>query len=246
MRQFWTQRKKPAAVVAVQCIALLVALSLALFVVRDSVFRNVHSSIDLLTQSARSVATKHGFVLLVMVDNRPLQRTLQSANLLSLAAASNYLYAKRHGYGFISYRLTDMYCLHPLLEIARYDGWCKLPALWQAVTDNHPGYQFIVYLDSDCVIIEQERRFEDFVEALSDLRRFGKSPYVADMTLLSDYFADPICRTGYAITAFILLRSSANSERFVRRWWVSWCCHSSCDLTRRDVYVDGARRHPTA
>lgn len=158
-------------------------------------------------------------VVIVMTDTRPVGRSLVNASLNTLTAVLNFLYAKRHGYTFIYYRMTAQ-CVHPIQNQRRVGAWCKPLGMWEtAIAPEHTGKR-ILLLDGDCVVLGQYRSFDDWVSVnLTAHKRFGVSPVAADIVLLNDHFADPYCRSGFGNGGFIITKTGPTGERLMRRWW---------------------------
>lgn len=133
----------------------------------------------------------------VMADSRPIGTSLASASYLTLAAVLNYAYAKQQRYEFRFFRLPPRdgsQCTHPTLKEDRGASWCKLLAAWRVASTTTASR--VVLLDSDCAIVAQGTRLEDWLARnATDLRHHGPPPLDADLVLLSDHYADVPCDT---------------------------------------------------
>ena len=96
-----------------------------------------------------------------MSDNRPIKKysNINDASYNGLAAVINYEYCKKYGYDFKYYvpylnqlePLNLHNCLDPNNDQPRHASWSKLLAS-QVALDSEENYDYIVYLDSDCIV----------------------------------------------------------------------------------------------
>lgn len=104
---------------------------------------------------------KHLKILFHMSDNRPIKNNckIDNASYNGLAAVINYEYCKKYGYHFKYYvpylnqlePLSLYNCLDPNNDQPRHASWSKLLASQKAL-DSEENYDYIVYLDSDCIV----------------------------------------------------------------------------------------------
>jgi hypothetical protein len=107
-------------------------------------------------------------ILVFMSDNRELCPEFEKAQYNSLAAAINATYCQKHGYDFIYYRpfykrqypivLTN--CLDPNTKMLRHAAWSKLLSAQKAC---RKPYDYVVYIDSDCIFKDFEKSLETFL-----------------------------------------------------------------------------------
>ena len=108
-------------------------------------------------------------ILVCMSDNRRLNGDLATADYNSLAAAINASYCKAQGYDFRYYRpyLNDR-AEEPLFNCLdakgrlRHASWSKLLSMQRAVVTG--GYDYVVYIDSDCIFKDWSHRIEDMIQ----------------------------------------------------------------------------------
>jgi len=108
-----------------------------------------------------------------MSDNRYLENTLIKANYNSLVASINYEYCKIHNYDFIYYKpyldnkdkVTLLNCKNPTTNILRHASWSKLLSTSLALELN---YDYVVYIDSDCIFKDFNQSIEDFIKPYAD------------------------------------------------------------------------------
>lgn len=67
-------------------------------------------------------------------------------------------YADRHGYEYVVYDT----CPYP--DITKPVAWYKLPS----IKDNLAGNDWVFWLDCDCIIVDQRRKLEEWVETSRD------------------------------------------------------------------------------
>ena len=143
------------------------------------------------TTASRSPEPPRPDAVFVMADNRALDNNYKDASLLTLSAVLNYVYTKRHGYGFELYRLPPhdrAQCEHTVLHEERGASWCKLLAAWRVASSTRA--RRVVLLDSDCAVVGQGTRLEDWLAGnLTRMGHHGPPPIDADLVLLSDHCA---------------------------------------------------------
>jgi hypothetical protein len=108
-------------------------------------------------------------ILVFMSDNRPLDPNPETQEYNSVVAAINAAYCKQHGYDFLYYQpylrvkepLCLYNCLDPTTKEPRHASWSKLLSTKLAL-DLH--YDYIMYIDSDCIFKRFDLRIESFLE----------------------------------------------------------------------------------
>jgi len=108
-----------------------------------------------------------------MSDNRLLSNNIENAQYNSITAAINYEYSKKYNYDFIYYRpyLNDkeninLYnCPDPNSSELRHAAWSKLLSTQLALQLD---YDYVVYIDSDCIFKNFEISLEEFIAPYSD------------------------------------------------------------------------------
>lgn len=102
-----------------------------------------------------------------MSDNRALQPELDKSTYHSQVAVINYAYCMKHNYDFIYYRpyldSNESYslynCIDPHTKETRHASWSKLLSF---VDIFKQSYDYIVYIDSDCIFKDFNKRIEEF------------------------------------------------------------------------------------
>jgi hypothetical protein len=149
-------------------------------------------------------------VLIFMSDNRPVSTKLESAEYNSLSAAINYEYSKKHGYDFIYYRpylhntsVIELYnCLNPNSKETRHAAWSKLLSSQKALESP---YDYVVYLDSDCIFYNHSLKLEDYIK-----------PYLDKSILfLNDY---PFSKEN-PCSGFYICKVNDISKGFFKEWY---------------------------
>jgi len=131
---------------------------------------------DVLYRPLSTVTLPHGEgdanglrVLIITVDNRPLQADLGSDEYVSKVAVLNKNYADRHGYDFL-YVFNDMRALFETLHMSQPKGndgktgigvyhtekhfgraspWSKVLGMWYVVQRYGHLYDYVLFVDSD-------------------------------------------------------------------------------------------------
>lgn len=105
-----------------------------------------------------------------MSDNRQLGASFEAAEYYTLVAVINKAYCQKFGYDFIYYRpyLNDesnnsvFCCLDPNSGETRHASWAKLLSAKQAI--NAGDYDYVVYIDSDCIFKDFNASLEKLIE----------------------------------------------------------------------------------
>ena len=108
-------------------------------------------------------------ILVYMADNRSLDESFDRAEYYSLVAGINYAYCLRHGYDFKYVETFYEYkneaqlhnCPDPLKKEMRHASWSKLLVASSLINKS---YDYIVYIDSDCIFHNQFLHLENFID----------------------------------------------------------------------------------
>ncbi len=157
-----------------------------------------------------------------MSDNRTVSTDFHSADYNSLAAAINYEYAKKHGYTFIYFRpylhnknaLELHNCLNPKTNRPRHASWSKLLSTHLAL---QWAYDYVVYIDSDCIFHNHSIRLEDYIQPYQD----------KSVLFLKNYpwsEKDPCA-------GFILCKVDPVAKQFIQEWY-------SYNIPEKDTHHD--------
>ena len=112
-------------------------------------------------------------ILVFMSDTRPLERDPDTAGYNSLAAAINARYCKRYGYDFVYFQPylgsvdpgNPIACLDPKSGDPRHSAWAKLLAARNALAMD---YDYVAYLDSDCIFTEHAPGLESLITEMKE------------------------------------------------------------------------------
>ena len=150
-------------------------------------------------------------ILVCMSDNRRLRGDLDTADYNSLVAAINASYCKAQGYDFRYYRpyLNDraeeplFNCLDPHSGAPRHASWSKLLSMQKAVVAGN--YDYVVYIDSDCIFKDWSQRLEDMIRphASSDILVASDAPF----------------HPGFPCAGFFILKVGSVSRQFLKDWY---------------------------
>ena len=142
-----------------------------------------------------------------MSDNR----SFDDKPYVKLSAAINKEYCKTHNYDFLYYQpylegeeSATHNCLDPNTLELRHVAWSKVLATKKALSLN---YDYVVYLDSDCIFNDFERTVESLIQEHESL----------NMILFRDYVSD-----GYRFlpnSGFYVLKVCDHSRRLVDMWY---------------------------
>jgi len=132
--------------------------------------------------------------LIFMSDNRNLNDNLNTSEYNSLVSSINYEYSQIHGYDFIYYnpylnkdKIEIFNCKNPNNNILRHSAWSKLLSTLLA-TELH--YDYIVYIDSDCIFKDFNQKLEDFINSYDDkdIIFLNNKPYPLVSKNILDFF----------------------------------------------------------
>ena len=145
-----------------------------------------------------------------MSDNRALQPDLETSTYHSQVAVINYAYCMKHSYDFIYYRpyldSKESYalynCIDPHTNETRHASWSKLLSCQD--TSKQP-YDYIVYIDSDCIFKDFNRRIEDFCPQM----------FTHDILFLNNlpWNEDKPC------AGFFICKNSELARSYIRDWY---------------------------
>lgn len=121
-------------------------------------------------------------ILVFASDNRPLCPDLSETKYNSLSAYINEAYCKRHGYDFIyfqpHYKDVASTSISPSSHNGlRHASWAKLLSAIQSIQWNL--YDYVVYIDSDCVFNHVHKPLMHYIERFKDkdLIFFSNAPW---------------------------------------------------------------------
>ena len=137
--------------------------------------------------------------LVIMSDNRKLESNDNLADYNSIVAAINYEYCKKYNYDFkyfIPYLTgsTDPLniSLDPVTGKLRHCAWAKILS---TIYEFNSGYDYIVYIDSDCIFKNFDISLETFIkDYLSyDLIFLNNKPYMHPECPCSGFYIVKVC-----------------------------------------------------
>lgn len=144
-----------------------------------------------------------------MSDNRNLDSDISTAKYNSLVASINYEYCKKHGYDFIYYNpyldnkdeINILNCRNPNTQKLRHASWSKLLTTIVALDLS---YEYVVYIDSDCIFKDFDKSIEEFIknESKADIYFLNNKPW-GDNIPCAGFF---ICRV-------------TESSKHMIQWW---------------------------
>lgn len=150
-------------------------------------------------------------ILVVMSDNRALDPNPDTALYNSFTAAINWTYCKKHGYDFRYYQPTNPNAPSTVLNTfdpnslqLRHCAWAKLLVVLKALQEL---YDYIVYIDSDCVFKNHDIKIEDIIlkhkSTPWNVLFFNNSPWTPQ----------------YPCSGFMVCKRSPNTIAFLHKWF---------------------------
>lgn len=134
-----------------------------------------------------------------MSDNRNIEKTINNTNYNSLTACINYEYCKKYGYDFLYYKpyLNDKDSINlynsrnPITKELRHAAWSKLLSTMLALQLE---YDFVVYIDSDCIFKNFDQSLEEFIKPYFDknIIFLNNKPYNKDKPC-SGFYICKVC-----------------------------------------------------
>jgi hypothetical protein len=104
----------------------------------------------------------------IMSDNRDVEFDLEKCEYNTLSAIINYEYSCLHKYDFkylkplMNGKVGLANCLSPTKK-PRHAAWSKILSCIKAIEEGYK-YDFVVYLDSDCVFSHHETSLTDYID----------------------------------------------------------------------------------
>lgn len=150
-------------------------------------------------------------ICIFMSDNRPLNTNFETAEYPSLVASINYEYSKKHGYDFVYYRpylknkdsLSVYNCIDPNTLDKRHAAWSKLLSTELLLKQ---GYDYIVYIDSDCIFKNFNKTIESIISNYTDRDMI----FIVNHLLENDY--NPC-------SGFYICKVTDYTEKFITHWY---------------------------
>jgi len=146
-------------------------------------------------------------ILVLMCDNRALNNNYNSAEYWSLTAQINKKYCDKHGYSFTyiqPYYKEDtgsIYTCADNLGNLRHSAWAKI-LLLKLKLESFPAYDYVVYIDTDCIIKDHNIKLEDIIGS-NDLLFQSSAPYHPKL---------PCC-------GFIVCKNTPENHKFLDMWY---------------------------
>ncbi len=156
-------------------------------------------------------------ILIMMSDNRGLSNTLNNSNYNSLTAAINYFYSKKMGYDFLYLRpgLNDKYptnnCFSPKNEL-RHSSWSKLLTSIKII-DEYPQYDYVVYIDSDCIFYDNNLTIFDYVSKSKVVNGVG----VMDSNII--FLNDKPWNSTLPCAGFYIYKNNIETKTIFQKWF---------------------------
>jgi len=186
---------------------------------------NLKPKKDMMLKYPNSGGSTENTTCILMSDNRMITSDFSNANYVSIVSAINYNYAKKQGYDFIYYmpEILDQNKIkntinspniklktnsfNSLLKQHRSPPWSKLLSLWDTISKK---YNTIVYVDSDCAIVNQNISIEDYIQQ----SKYINGDKDSDVKFLVDkpYGIGPC-------SGFIILKNTKNTKKILKYWW---------------------------
>lgn len=159
-------------------------------------------------------------ILMIMVDSRDIKNILNPnrADYNELSCIINSFYCKKYKYNFKYIKIKEIksnifnkkngissYCYKT--SQTRSASWCKLLAIHKELKSD---YDYIIYIDTDCIILNFENSFNKYLNLLNDS---GK-----DILM----FNDQPTNLNLPTAGFMILKNTTNSSLIIKKWWESF------------------------
>ena len=149
-------------------------------------------------------------ILVFMSDNRRLDENHDTAQYNSLTAYINKAYCNTHGYDFVYIRpyykdpgANTLYIFKDSLGKLRHASWAKLLA---AQYCNTLAYDYIVYIDSDCIF----KKFNVSLESIIT------DPVHKDVNII---YASSLPWHKLPCAGFFIVKVNDETKRFIEAWY---------------------------
>lgn len=150
-------------------------------------------------------------ICVFMTDNRPLVDNIEYAKYNTLSVAINKYYCDKQGYDFYYYRpyykdsdSTELFnCPDPYnSENQRHSAWARILVGLDLMMNK--DYDYYMYLDTDAIFKEQDRRIEELIDEM-----------VYDIIFQNDepHYLSTAC------TGVFVLKKNANTIQFLKDWY---------------------------
>jgi hypothetical protein len=153
-------------------------------------------------------------IAIITSDNRDVKFNNKKNNYVELSALINLNYAIRNKCDFFFFKIIDDFNINylnkketltsysRLARSCKAASWVKLLTIYSALNLN---YEYIIYLDSDCIFNNQKITINQIIRLLKKKQMlfYSDKPWNVDL---------PNC-------GFILLKNSYFNKRFIKKWW---------------------------
>ena len=157
-------------------------------------------------------------IQIIMSDNRNIELDLEKCEYNTLSAIINYEYSCRYKYDFkyfqplINNEVRLANCLSPNKK-PRHAAWSKILSCIKVIEEGCK-YDFVVYLDSDCVFNHHETSLINYLdEAKNILNQNGDIEH--DIFFMNN---QPWSRN-LPCSGFFIFRPTPNSLDFFKTWY---------------------------
>ena len=153
-------------------------------------------------------------IAIITSDNRDVKFNDKKNNYVELSALINLNYAIRNKCDFFFYKIVDDFNIKylnkketltsysRLARSCKAASWVKLLTIYSTLNLN---YEYIIYLDSDCIFNNQKITINQIVRLLKKKQMLFYSDKPWNINL-------PNC-------GFILLKNSYFNKSFIKKWW---------------------------
>jgi lipopolysaccharide biosynthesis glycosyltransferase len=148
-------------------------------------------------------------ILVIMIDNRKLSQEYDPQSFWSNSALINKKYCDKFGYDFkyISpYYKTNTNDLYSCIDIntheLRHSSWSKIPVVINMLDKK---YEYIVYIDSDCIFKNFDISIEEKIQQYKDSSRIFQSNY--------PWHPELPC------AGFFILKNILENVTFLNKWY---------------------------
>ena len=157
-------------------------------------------------------------VLILLSDNRDINDNLNNSDYNTLTAIINYQYSEKHNYDFkylrphLNNNFSLFNCLSPTNQ-PRHSSWAKLLSTIKVLMD-YPQYEYIVYIDSDCIFSNQQLSINDYLTQIKNIDD-QQLNLNKDIFFVNNKPWDP----NLPCAGFFILRNTENSLNILKNWY---------------------------
>lgn len=155
--------------------------------------------------------------LVIMSDNRDVNQNYDSCDYNTLTAVINHNYCIMNGYDFKYLRPHidgdfSLYNCQSLKNKLRHSSWSKLLSTIYCI-DNFNDYDYVLYIDSDCIFNNVDILIENHFTNLNILN----DKKIEDFSVL--FLNDKPWHPKHPCAGFFILKNNQKSKQIFKTWY---------------------------